>query len=106
MLEVIQSDFARLEAETSTAEEDAAKEHAEFLHESELSKTQKNVDIEHKTSEKANQEADILEKKQTLETTEKELKDARDSYEKLKPACIEEGQSYEERSRRRKDEIE
>merc|ERR1719169_369192 len=102
MLEVIQSDFSRLESETSTAEEEAAKDHKEFLEESEASKAQKEKDIEHKTSEKSNQEAEIVEKKQNLDTTEKELAAAMEYYEKLKPSCLEAGHSFDERVQRRK----
>merc|ERR1719450_1184726 len=46
MLEVIQSDFARLEAETKAAEESAQKEYDQFMTDSETDKAQKTRDIE------------------------------------------------------------
>merc|ERR1712100_699791 len=41
MLEVIQSDFARLESETKAAEDQAQKEYDEFMTDSEVDKAQK-----------------------------------------------------------------
>merc|ERR1719217_95869 len=106
MLEVIQSDFARLEAETTAAEELAAKEYEEFMNDSEIDKTAKTKDIEHKTQKKQDQEQALEEKKADLEGTQKELDAALDYFEKLKPDCVDTGESYEERVTRRKEEIE
>merc|ERR1719393_456611 len=52
MIEVIQSDFARLESETVAAEEAAQKEYDELMGDSDIDKAQKTADIEHKTSTK------------------------------------------------------
>merc|ERR1712025_1364029 len=52
MLEVIESDFARLESETSANEEEAAKEFKSFMHDSTMDKTQKTKAVEHKTEKK------------------------------------------------------
>merc|ERR1712054_526545 len=41
MLEVIESDLARLESETSASEEESAKEFKSFMHDSTMDKTQK-----------------------------------------------------------------
>merc|ERR1719299_279009 len=49
MLEVIESDFAWLESETSSAEAQAQKEYDEFMQDSAVDKAQKTKDIEHKT---------------------------------------------------------
>merc|ERR1712159_551294 len=56
MIEVIQSDFARLESETSAAEAEAQKQYDEFMTDSSVDKAQKTKDIEHKSSKKQNQE--------------------------------------------------
>merc|ERR1711865_402981 len=56
MLEVIQSDFARLEAETKAAEAQAQKDYDDFMTDSSVDKAQKTKDIEHKTVKKQNQE--------------------------------------------------
>merc|ERR1719161_1887896 len=97
MLEVIQSDFARLEAETTAAEEAAQKEYDQFMTDSEVDKAAKTKDIEHKTKKKEDQSGALVEKKADLEGTQKELDAALDYYEKLKPSCVDSGESYEER---------
>jgi len=105
MLEVIQSDFARLEAETKAAEEQAQKEYDEFMTDSEVDKAQKTKDIEHKTKKKQDQSQALEEKEGDLEGTQKELDAALAYYEKLKPSCVDSGVSYEDRVARRKEEI-
>merc|ERR1719161_1871407 len=104
MLEVIQSDFARLEAETKAAEEQAQKEYDQFMTDSEVDKTQKTQDIEHKTKAVQDQTKSMTEKKSDLEGTQKELDAALDYYEKLKPSCVDSGISYEDRVARREEE--
>merc|ERR1719160_1671923 len=54
MIEVIQSDFARLEADTMSAEAASQKEYDQFMHDSEVDKTSKSKDIEHKSAKKQN----------------------------------------------------
>jgi len=105
MLEVIQSDFARLEAETKAAESAAQKEYDQFMTDSEVSKTQKTQDIEHKTKLSQDQSKSMTEKKSDLEGTQKELDAALDYYEKLKPTCVDTGVTYEDRVAAREGEI-
>merc|ERR1719488_441427 len=105
MLEVIQSDFARLEAETKSSEDQAQKEYDEFMSDSAVDKAEKTKDIEHKTATKQNQEQSLQEKKTDLESTQKELDAPLAYYEKLKPSCVDAGTSYEDRVARRKEEI-
>merc|ERR1719301_336854 len=104
MLEVIQADFARLEAETKPSEDQAQKEFDEFMSDSSVDKAQKTKDIEHKTEKKQNQEQSLQEKNTDLESTQKELDAALAYYEKLKPSCVDAGTSYEDRVSRRKEE--
>jgi len=105
MLEVIQSDFARLEAETESAENQSQAEFEKFIQESDVSKAQKNKDIDHKTAKKSNQESELTNTVADLEGTQKELDTALNYYDKLKPTCIDSGVSYEERVQRREEEI-
>jgi len=105
MIEVIQSDFARLESETSAAEDSAQKEYDEFMSDSSADKDAKSKDIEHKSGKKQNDEQSLQEAKADLDGTQKELDAALAYYEKLKPSCIDAGESYEERVARRKEEI-
>merc|ERR1712051_965943 len=52
MLEVIESDFARLEADTKAAEATAQKNYDTFMTDSKVDKSAKSHDIEHKTTKK------------------------------------------------------
>merc|ERR1719426_661534 len=106
MLEVIESDFARLEAETSSAEATAQKTYDEFMTDSKVDKAQKTTDSEHKAAKKQDQEQALQVKSGDLEGTQKELDAAMAYYDKLKPSCVDSGVSYEDRVGRRKEEIE
>jgi len=106
MIEVIQSDFARLEAETSASEAQSQKEYDDFMGDSSVTKAQNEKDIEHKTAKKQNEEQALQEKKGDLEGTQKELDAALAYFDKLKPSCIDSGVSYEDRVARRQEEIE
>merc|ERR1719353_762531 len=105
MLEVILSDFANLETKTKMAEDAAQEEYDNFMQDTAMDKAQKSKDIEHKTAKKQDQEQAMTEKKADLEGTQKELDAALDYYEKLKPDCVDEAESYEDRVARRKEEI-
>jgi len=105
MLEVIESDFARLEADTKAAEATAQKEYDTFMTDSKVDKESKSSDIEHKTSKKQDQSQALTVKKDDLEGTQKELDAALAYFDKLKPSCVDSGVSYEDRVARREDEI-
>merc|ERR1712066_24138 len=106
MLEVIQSDFARLEADTAAAEAAAQKEYEQFMEDSRVDKAQKESDIKHKSAKKQDQEQALVQKKSNVEGTQKELDAALSYFDKLKPSCIDAGVSYDDRVARRKEEIE
>merc|ERR1719269_571853 len=72
MLEVIQSDFARLETDTKAAEAEAQKAFDEFTTESAVNRAQNVKDVEHKTTKKTNEESALNTKKADLEGTQKE----------------------------------
>jgi cell division septum initiation protein DivIVA len=106
MLEVIESDFARLQSDTEAAEATAQKEYDTFMTDSEVDKSKKTTDIEHKTAKKQDEEQALNLKKADLEGTQKELDAALAYFDKLKPSCVDAGVSYEDRVNRRKEEIE
>jgi len=106
MLEVIESDFARLEADTKAGEASAQKEYDEFMTDSAVDKTKKSTDIEHKTAKVQDEEQALTTKKSDLEGTQKELDAALAYFDKLKPSCVDAGVSYEDRVARRKEEVE
>jgi len=105
MLEVILSDFERLEADTKTAEKESQAEYDKFMTDSEVDKAAKTQGIKHKTKKKQDQSQTLGEKQEDLEGTQKELDAALAYYEKLKPSCVDSGTSYEDRVARRKEEI-
>lgn len=105
LLDVIKSDFARLEASTKAAEASAQHDHDKFLEDSKILQVQKETDLKHSKEQKHAKEESILDKKSDLENAESQLSAALESYEKLKPTCMDVGMSYEERTRRRQDEI-
>jgi len=106
MLEVIEADFARLEADTKSSEVTAQKEYDTFMTDSKVDKAAKMKDIEHKTAKKQDENQASTTNKADLEGTQKELDAALAYFDKLKPSCVDAGVSYEDRVARRKQEIE
>jgi predicted nucleic acid-binding Zn-ribbon protein len=105
ILEVIQSDFARLESETSAAEVTEQEDYNKFMKDSAVNKATKQADIKHKTSKKTNAETRLGEIRADLAATSKELEAAQKYYEELKPSCFDTNVSVEDRDARRKEEI-
>jgi len=105
MLEVIESDFARVQAETTAAEAKAAAEYKQFMSDATVDKADMQRDMGHKKVKKENEEAAVVEQKVDLEGTQKELDAALRYYDKLKPSCVDSGVSYADRVARRKEEI-
>jgi len=105
MLEVIESDFARLEADTKAAEATAQKEYDSFMTDSKVDKEAKTKDIEHKDTKKQEQSKTLVVKNEDLEANQKELDAAVAYYDKLKPSCVDAGVSFEDRVARREEEI-
>jgi len=105
MLEVIESDFARLEADTKAAEESSQSEYDEFMTDSATDKSKKTTDIDHKSAKKQDEQASLTSTLEDLQGTQEELDAALAYFDKLKPSCVDAGVSYEERVARRKEEI-
>merc|ERR1719362_963884 len=104
-LEVILTDFARLESETSAAEATMKAEYDQYMFESKKDKALKGNEKKHK-------EASIESKTRTLHSTKEELGDTQDQldkamkyYAKLKPTCVDSGITYETRVKKREEEI-
>merc|ERR1719401_11590 len=105
MLEVIETDFARLKAETTASEASAAAEYKTFMEDSTASKKAK-----HEAEFKLKLEKDqaMFEKENTekdLRATQAELAKANKYYEYLKPSCLEVHVSWEERVAKRNEEL-
>merc|ERR1719440_1877821 len=98
-LEVVLSDFARLESETSTAEDSQASEYEKFMDESIDDAAVKDSEMTHKVSKKKVNEETVRNLKKELALTQDELDKALTYYDKLKPDCVETGMSYEDKKR-------
>jgi len=105
MLEVILSDFANLEADTKAAEASAQTAFDAFKVESKKTKAMKSKKIEMDNADKAAAELKLQEDTKDLKGTQDELLAADRYYEKLVPQCIDQGQTFEERTAARESEI-
>merc|ERR1719146_302707 len=105
MMEVILSDFARLETETQEAENAAASTYEKFMNESNEDVAVKETEIEHKSNKKDTCVETIAELDKNLKLTQEELDKALEYYDKLKAECLDLGVSYEERVKMREEEI-
>jgi len=105
MLEVILSDFANLEADTKASEASAQTAFETFMVESKKTKAVKSKKVEMDNSDKAAAELKLQEDTKDLKGTQDELLAADRYYEKLVPQCIDQGQTFEERTASREAEI-
>merc|ERR1719265_2090783 len=105
MLEVILSDFQRVEAETTTTESNSQNEFAQFITDSQLDRATKAKDIEMKTEAKQAADSDTRNNKNNRAAAQEQLDDAMKYFEELKPSCVDAGISYEDRVAKRNEEI-
>lgn len=106
LLEIIESDFAKVAAETRTAELESQKAFEGFMNDANQDKAVKDTEIKHKQGVSVDKSSDLQEAKKTLKGAQREMFAANDYYEKLKPDCVDEGESYEDKVAARKQEIE
>merc|ERR1719213_230009 len=106
MLEVILSDFARLEAETTADENQAQKEYDQFMADSKAEMEKMHDEEFDKGLIKDKKEHEAKLTKEDLAAAQDELDAALKYYEELKPMCLEVHVSYEERAAKRQEEIE
>lgn len=105
MLEVIVSDFVRLEAETKAAETQAAAEYDVFMRDAKADKERKHKDEFKSKLERDQKEFDKDNANKLLEGVNEELAKANAYYEELKPECVEVQVSYKDRVAARKAEV-
>eukprot|EP00933_Yihiella_yeosuensis_P083165 TRINITY_DN9731_c0_g1_i1.p1 TRINITY_DN9731_c0_g1~~TRINITY_DN9731_c0_g1_i1.p1 ORF type:complete len:678 (+),score=256.18 TRINITY_DN9731_c0_g1_i1:90-2123(+) len=105
MMQLIEEDFARVEAQTQGAEKAAAAEFDQFMSDSKVDKTKKDKDVEFKTAKSSEKSQEKKALEQDLLATQKELDAANLYYDKLKAQCLSAGKNYEERQEARKEEI-
>jgi len=105
-LEVISSDFSRLESDTEMAEQQAAADYKKFSNEAEVDRAMKVADIDNKSKLKTRKSGELAQTTKDLKATQEELDAALQYFDKLKPSCVDSGTSYEDRVERRAEEIE
>jgi len=106
MLEVIESDFSDLIAETTAFEAEAARVFEQFTNDSSQNTAVKNTELKHRENKKTQKESDLQQAKTDLRVAQQELQAATDYYEKLKPECVEVAMSYADVKAAREEEIE
>mmetsp|Transcript_33774 Transcript_33774/g.89513 ORF Transcript_33774/g.89513 Transcript_33774/m.89513 type:complete len:684 (+) Transcript_33774:81-2132(+) len=105
MLEVIQSDYARLESTTSAMEATGQQDFDRQMSESAVLRAQTQRDIEHKTNSRQQKQEALVDYNTDLNSSNQELSTATNVFEKLKPRCLDAGVSFEDRANRRKEEV-
>merc|ERR550539_153495 len=105
LLEVIASDFANLEAETTASEASNQKAYEEFMAESKKNKSVKEKKIEMNSADKAAAESKLQEDTADLKSTQDELLAAERYHKNLEPQCIDQGMTFEERTKAREAEV-
>merc|ERR1712151_777760 len=105
MLEVIASDFATLEADTTSSEEASAKSHKDYLAETSKDKAAKSKQIEMSSADKVTAEAKLRDDTADMKLTQDKLLAAERYYETLAPQCDDKGMTFDERTKARQDEI-
>jgi len=105
MLEVVLSDFARLETETSEAEAQGQRVYDSFMDESSEDAAVKETEKKHKENNRDRADEKNRGLKKELEMTQTEVDTAMDYYGKLKTQCVDNGLSYEDRKKQREEEL-
>jgi len=105
MLEVILSDFARLESSTSSAEDEAAEKYQKFMDDAQQDIEVKGAELDHMEKKSQLTDQQIRSNKKELKASQNELDAALAYYEKLRPDCVDTGLSYQDRVEMRQAEI-
>jgi len=104
-LEVILSDFARLESETAASEETDQADYEKFMFESKKDKALKENESKHKSEKKTNKESALHSAQEELKANQDMLDKANAYYDKLKPPCVDSGANYADRVKAREAEM-
>jgi len=105
MLETIMSDFKRTVSETEGAEDQANRDHVAFSKETNVSIATKQRGLEQTENDLTMCNGDLSAALQDLQSQQELLDVSLETLEKLRPACIDTGMSFEERTSRREAEI-
>merc|ERR1719158_1583891 len=105
LIEQVLEDFARLETDTRNKESTEENEFQEFKTDTKRSLAVNKQTVDNKQTKKARTEADMQKTVRDLEGTQEELDAANRYYDKLKPSCVHQQPSHEERMAQRQAEI-
>jgi len=105
ILELCESDFSKDLAGEESAESDAVESYDKQTQENKITKTMKEQDVKYKTQEFKGLDKEITELTSDKGTSSKELAAVMEYYGKIKDRCIAKPETYEERTARRKAEI-
>lgn len=105
-LETAEADFSRSVAEAKTAEDTSQSEYEKLMQDTKVSTAAKEAEVKGKTSQVKASENVLAETTSDLDEAGKELEAVKAYKEKLKKNCETKAPSFEERQKRRKDEME
>merc|ERR1719321_2182699 len=105
ILEVCESDFSKNLAAEESEEADSVEEYDSQSQENKITKSTKEQDVKYKTQEFKSLDKEITELTSDKETTGTELSAVNEYYGKLKERCVAKPETYEERKKRREEEI-
>merc|ERR1719261_329611 len=106
ILELCESDFSKDLANEEAAESDAQEAYDKQTQENKIQKTMKEQDVKYKTQEFKALDAEIAELSSDKRTASEQHASVMEYYAKIKDRCIAKPSTFEERSERRKEEIE
>jgi hypothetical protein len=106
LLATIKSDFERTLSETEAAEKESYTDFAAFSKETKASIASKQTGVKNAEADLVTTSGDLVTSLMDLQQNQLLMDNALEALEKLRPACIDTGMSYEERVQRREAEIE
>merc|ERR1719482_2085894 len=106
MLATIQNDFEKTIKETTAAENQAHRDFVKFSRESKASISSQTRGLEQTENDLAKTNADLVSDLNSLKDNQKLLDSSLKTLEKLRPACIDTGMTWDEKVARRTAEIE
>jgi len=105
ILEVVEADFAKNLATEETGESDAQATYEKVTQENKVLRAQKEQDVKYKTANSKTLDKEVSDISSDRSTSNLELSAVLEYYAKIKERCIAKPESFEDRQRRRAEEI-
>lgn len=105
LLDVILQDVTKLNTKTREEEETATKAHKDYMNTSETTKATKTAEMRNAEIDKTKAQEDLTNTKADLAASEDQLATKKEEWQDLKKQCLVTGVSYEERNKKRQEEI-